>query len=403
MNSLVIKINKQWIFYCVTIIFVIQPKLFTQYTPTVLVYAVGNLVLFVIYISKYFNKLNKIPKIAFLWILFRLYILLLTLIVFHYSSLARWGYLSLQLLVMILLFEHSKTNGQFKQFFSSACFVLSVYLLINAITLIVFPRGIIPDTNVFSNGDGDYYFLGIKVNYTAYVIPAICSGILYYHLSKKIFPIVIVSVLALFNIFYAKISTGIICIIIIALLIVLRKIFNIRINLKVLLVISVVLNFLILNFHIQNYFENIIAEIFHKSSDFTGRVGIWEKAMVILKQEGIIRLFIGNGLVNDGSFVLMGGVYWPPHNQWLSLLYDVGIIGTIFFVYFLSSFDKYKCNSNLRFYMLSLCAAVLIGTVTMQYFSMAPIYFCFLALYYIGEIEDTSLVNKQITRKKTRL
>ena len=399
MNSLVIKINTQCILYCIAFVFVIEPKLFTQYTPTVLLYAAGNLVLFVLYISKYINCINKIPKIAFLWIIFRVYILFMTLASFRFDSIDNWGYLSLQVMIMILMFEHAKNNKQFKLLFASACFVLSVYLLINAITLLTFSRGIITDTNRFASGDNDVYFLGIKVNYTAYVLPAICSAVLYYYLSKNVFPIFVVITLSVFNIFYANISTGIICVVIFILLFVLRKTIKLKVNLKLLLIIALVINFFVINFNIQEYFENFIVNYLHKKPDLTGRTLIWENAKVVLKHEGFVRLFFGNGLINDGSFVLMDGIYWPPHNQWISLLYDTGILGTGFFVFFLSNFDRVKTNSNMRFYTLSLCAAVLVGTVTMQYFNMAAIYFIFIALYYIGEIEDHSIAGEQITTK----
>ena len=295
----------------------------------------------------------------------------------------QWGYISLMVLNIFLIINNAVRVNQQKEFLSAMSSVCIIFLLINAISLLIFENGIIPSTNIYDNGDGDYFFLGIKVAYTTYVIPALAVAGLYSKLFKKKLIIIICIILSVFNIFYANISTGIICLFVIIISNIIQKFSCLKFSIFQCLNISILANIFVVLLKLQVLFSNFIVNVLHKSISLTGRTGIWDAAIEVLKSNGILKLLFGNGIFNGGAFVPIGG-YWPAHNQWLQNLYEAGIVGTVFFIFFLIYLDKEnKSKSFERAYLISLCFAILIGTITMQYFGYAHMYIPFILLYYL--------------------
>ena len=376
-------IMKIWIKYLIWSFLVIQPKLFTKYTSTVLIYSIGNVMLF-IYLAFIKRRNNFQFNLAILiWVIYRIYLLMIMIMNYHIRDIDQWGYMTIMVINIFLIIENSIKYNKQKEFLSAISSVFVIFLFINAISLLVFKRGIIPSNNIYDNGDGNFYFLGIKVSYTTYVIPALAVTGLYYKLFRKRLIFIICIFLSIFNIFYANISTGKVCLLIIIISIIIQKITYFRFSIFKCLVISILANICVVFLNLQVLFSGFITNFLHKSVTLTGRTAIWNVAKEVLKNNGIIKLFFGNGIFNNGAFVPIGG-YWPPHNQWLQNLYEVGIFGTVFFIFFLIYLDKEnKLRCFERAYLVSLCFAILFGTITMQYFDYAHMFIPFILLYYL--------------------
>lgn len=383
------KINKSWIKYFILFLFTIQPNIFTQYRFTVIIYAIANIGIFTVFTIKLKRKKYKISKLLFFWILYRIYILIMMIINDNIKDIDQWGYLSLMVVNLIFIFENSIKRKETYNMLSAGVWLCIIYLGINLYTLVTFPNGIIPSQDLYSNGDGDFYFLGIKIKYTVYIICAIALAWTLYKKYEKKKTMICVLILSILNIFVANISTAIVCLIFFILIHYLEKRNVIKLNMKKILIITIAINIAVIVFNAQTIFSGFIEKILHKNVTLTGRTYIWKSAIDILKSQNIIKLIFGNGIFNNGNFVPFGEYYWAAHNQWLQNIFELGIIGTVIFCYVICYCDNLKKEkTELNKFMLCLCATVMFGTITNQFFGNAPIYIPFIILNYMNVFEQ---------------
>lgn len=391
-ERMILKLRKSkivWLQLFIAFILTIEPKLFTQYTITVLIYAVGNLAMFVIYFYKV-CKGGKISKYLFAWVCLEIYSLLIMIINGNVSDIDQWGYLTLMVCNYILIIEWCVQNNYLKEMLTALSAVCLIFIFINAMSLLLFPNGIIPSKAIYDNGDGDYYFLGIKTAYTSYIFVALAaSGIclMKYRMKKLCILTVAVSV---FNILYANISTGIVCLVALLILILIKKVFKMQITMKFVLAMTIILNVAVVIFGAQYMFSGVIENILHKSMTLTGRTDIWSNALVQIKNQNLIATIFGNGIVNGGSFVEFGNGLWPAHNQWIQNVFEYGIVGTLGLIVFMrNSINKKSVILRTENYLLNIIFVMLIGTITMQYLGYAHVYLLFVLLKHADEIEET--------------
>ena len=131
------KSNVVWLQLFVSFIITIQPKLFTQYTGTVLLYAMGNIAIFAYYFLKMCRD-GKMSKFLFAWISLRLYYLFVMVINGNVSDIDQWGYLTLMVCNYILITEWCIRNNYIKEMLTAISLVCFIFLVINAISLLVF-------------------------------------------------------------------------------------------------------------------------------------------------------------------------------------------------------------------------------------------------------------------------
>ena len=135
-GSMVLKLRKSkivWLQLFIAFILTIEPKLFTQYTITVLIYAVGNLAIFAAYFYKV-CKDGKISKYLFAWICLRLYFLLIMIINGNLSDIDQWGYLTLMVCNYILIIEWCVQNNYLKEMLTALSAVCLIFIFINAVS-----------------------------------------------------------------------------------------------------------------------------------------------------------------------------------------------------------------------------------------------------------------------------
>lgn len=149
-------------------------------------------------------------------------------------------------------------------------------------------------------------------------------------------------------------------------------------------VLIYLLAFYFVNISLSNSnITNFIANIFHKSLNFSGRTYIWEKAIEIISRK---MPWIGYGAYNKE---LLRTIYFLPancHSFLFELIISVGIIGTVLFLYMF--FIAYKrttklgtCGKGLVSCLICYFAIVLsmgIAEATSLYLAN----FMFLAMFY---------------------
>lgn len=385
------KINKNYMLYFIQVMFIIEPKIFTQYTIPTLIYSLANIIIFVVLLLKTNRYNGNVPKVFIFWIMLRVYLLMLMIINSNVNSLLQWGYLSLVVSNIILLINFATLKKEIKELLSAFTNVSIIYLIINLLSLLMFDNGIIPSNNIYDNGDNDIYFLGIKVQYTFYIISTLATAGLEYILYNKKKKFIFAILLSIVLVLYANISTGIICFLFGVILTFVQKKFKLKFSMKKVILFGLFINIAVIFFDIQNLFSYFIVNILHKNVSLTNRTYIWDKAIEIIKNQNILKTLFGNGLINRGAFVPLGTDYWPAHNQLLQLIYDFGIFGTCAFYSWLVSMDLRKKMTKEKNFLLIICATTMLGTVTNTFFNNTPIYVPFIFLYFIERISKNKV------------
>lgn len=344
-----------------------------------------NLLEFMFLCLKLSTQKWKLSKILFVWILLRLYILFIGIINRNMGGILQWGYLSLMVSNLIMIFDF---YGE-KHFFDIVKWIALIsvgFLLLNYLTLLIFPRGIIRSANIYDIADGDFYLLGIKTSFTTFMFPAIVSSGVYYILkrnSRSKFLLAIAILSCLLNALNKSISTALLGILLIIVLLGLTFLLRFKYKGWIILVIALFAHLSIVVFRLQNLFEWLIVDVLGKDLTLSARVYIWDSALNIFINQNIFNIIFGNGLFEQNVFVPYNGAHWQPHNQMLTLLYTSGLIGTLLFGLFILLLLRGNTANKATQFSLIVCTCVLVLSITEVYFDVAVCYVPFLFVYYV--------------------
>ena len=296
--------------------------------------ALTGLIICFIYFRRYILK-NKISGLQKVIILYILIIFISTLlgtgnISSFLKTYLKW--LSISFFTEMLIKEN--LNG-FLNCFSKIIFS---YILINFITFLIFPNGIV-------NMDGmtPVFFLGNDNTTTlTLVLGTLFIIIRSFYFNKKLDFLSILSTI-LVTFMYIKnwsVTSLISMFILIFFLIFLYK-KNIKtsiFNYKNYIILGIILFLLIVIFRVQNNFQDIIEIIFKKSADFTGRTQIWDRTIEFIKQKPILGLGVDEFEIRLNKI----GIF-HAHCLYLNILLESGILGFIsFYNIFISINNKIK-------------------------------------------------------------
>ena len=374
-----------WLYAFIAFAFIIEPKLFTQYRATVLIFAAGNIGVFAF--TLFFLR-KKISPYLICWVIYRSYVFAVMMINGNLDDVDQWGYLSLMVANLILVSEYYTKQGKLDDMLSAGAWVCIIYLAINAVTLLIYENGIITSTEKYTHGDGDYFFLGIKTAFTLYVFAALSFSGLYAYRKRKLLPFVLASALSLFNVIFKNISTGKICLAVFVISLFVGYTFKIKIPVKIILSICFLMSIAVVLFGVQNYFESFIVEVLNKRTDLTGRTEIWQNAIEQIYNGSLLNFVFGSGIVNNGSFVLVGAKYWPAHNQWIQTVFEEGVVGTLILMFYLSQSDRFHGVKRFEtIFLTCMIFSIFVGNITMRYMGNPQCYVPFVLLYCLGKYE----------------
>jgi len=389
-----IYINRQSLIYILYFLFIIEPRIFTQYKITTLIFAGANVLIFVnLFLHLIKRKKTKLKNTLFVWIVFCVYSLLAKIISGDLSFLTTWGYLSILVSNIIMIFDDSIYRKDINILLKSILIVGILYLGINVLTFIIYDRGIIR-SNFFDTKENDWYFLGIKVAYTDYVFAFFSCGFSYFYLTKKRVLFLIIVILCALNIFIPKISTSIIAFFLIFILFFLvNRTPKLNFKMWYILAFTVILNFLFVFCNASSLFGSFF-NIFGKDSTMSSRTIIWTEAKEVLFKNPL-RLFCGYGSLNDGNWVPHANGLWNSHNFLLQNLHEIGIVGIFILFYFINYITNSETISKkikkLNNYLLAMCFVISITSITNGMLNTCYGFIPFLLIKYINCYYSSSI------------
>lgn len=198
--------------------------------------------------------------------------------------------------------------------------LIFIELTINLICLIVFPEGLWRTYSIYGD-EAVYSFLGLDNQVTPiFIVSELVIFIRLYFDDFKIsiFSVIYVVVLA-GNILLTGSATGIMGCVIVPLMLILGVRYRKFINIKTVLIVVISVFVLVVLLRLQNIFAFIIEGLFNKDLTLTNRIGIWDKALEMIKQKPLIGYGCGTlaTIIGDRN----------AHDFYLQIVLQTGLIG----------------------------------------------------------------------------
>ncbi len=281
-----------------------------------------------------------------------------------------------------------------EKFLNSLSRILFSYIVLDFITMILFPQGIF-------NPDGftPVFFLGNDNTTTIMVTLGILfiwfRAVFYKNRLDKmsIISLVLALIIYLKN-WSVTALIGVFMVIIYLIFLYKRnkngKLFNYRNY----VIFGIILFLLIVVFRIQNNFQVFIEGFLHKSVTFTGRTQIWDNCFYYIKNNLILGLGVQEFEVR-GKLISI----FHAHCTYLNVLLEGGILGFILFfnifMVVLKKIKKIKANELLNILSFGIFIYLFVGIVEV-YQDSQMLYIFLVMLYYFEEI------NKQRNERNER-
>lgn len=316
---------------------------------------------------------NKYISKIILYILLYFLILLVPTILYNFSNLENYVKLLIPTLGLSIVFDYG-LKYKTKSFLISNKILLLLLLIINFITIIIYPNGMYIGVG---SGYADNWFLGYRNNHILYVLPYVIISITLSIFSKdKISKMAMIdTVFGLVSLIIARSSTSIVGLFLLLLYIALEKYIskNSLLNIKNYIITYTILFFSIIIFRIQYLFKFLIVDILGKDITFTNRVYIWDYVLKFIKSKPIL----GYGYELGEKRYLKTELYrsYHAHNQILEIIYKSGFVGFMFFILiFIDIFKKIyklketKIASFFSFSVFTLLIMMLTEAYSFEYF-----------------------------------
>lgn len=216
--------------------------------------------------------------------------------------------------------------------------LLWLYLIINIITVIIFPNGITQT----GNSNAAVYFLGQPTRYAYFYLPALLFCCLedeykYGHLSRNTLVLYIICLITLIQAWTVGSSLTMIF------LGVWFFFHDIKLfNNAVYFVCQIGAHIGLVYYSIQDVFSTFITVYLHKDMTLSSRTQIWQHALNEIGQSPLW----GVGVLDNESVRRMFG-FVHPHNHLLQITFQCGYVGLIIFlVLIFISYKKISCCKN---------------------------------------------------------
>ena len=189
--------------------------------------------------------------------------------------------------------------------------------------------GVLYNTTLMS--DAAVFFLGIRtrINDLAYVGIVFALMIPLIYCRGRIWP-ALGTASAVYFIVVQKVSTGYICIPLLALFIVLslKKTRLMTDNAKRIYLMIILINILVISGGILSRFGWFFSDILGEDATLTGRTNIWSSVLSTMPGNWIL----GHGIGSARSFMVVTNYTTATHSQLLNELYNGGIVGVVLFI-----------------------------------------------------------------------
>ncbi|MDB2119320.1 MULTISPECIES: O-antigen ligase family protein [Clostridium] len=283
--------------------------------------------MFIVLVILYLKKRIIISKPGKIILLYLFFILILG--IFN-------KYFSLDILLSIficLLFEYGLKEK--KNYFLEGLYkILEILIYVNLLSVIIFPNGMYEYAGYSAN-----WLLGYKNPMIRIFLPACAIGLLisykkYGKFNMRSLSLVVASII---TVILVDSSTGIMGLVIFIgiLLVTKMKFFSKYITLFRAFVTYIIVNFFVITGLAERYIGFLIEGILHRSMTFTGRTTTWQNALEIINKN----IWSGIGDYSpEMMLTAIGGTH--PHNYFLYILLQSGIIGVLILLFITKVTDK---------------------------------------------------------------
>lgn len=241
--------------------------------------------------------------------------------------------------------------------------VFDIFVYINLITMLIFPKGLYVITNE------PHWFLGYKNIMSRIMLPIICLALIraYYFFGKLKINTIILLICVVITLILAGSATALVGFSVFALFL-----FFFHHKTKKLpgfftllsgLIVTVTAFLLLFLFNFQKYFSFLIESILGKDLTLTNRVAVWQMALEKISYKP----FLGYGYLSSSEYVEMFGraTYTHPHNYFLYIFMTGGILlAAILFIGFFNANKTLKSSIDTiysKIIMFTLIAFLVMG------------------------------------------
>lgn len=355
---------------------VLMPEICTQIKPLFYFFSLCAIWIFVKYLY-FFVRNNTLPSHILLWLLSCSYLLIIMILNGNISDIDQWGKMTIYVSDLMLLLDYYCKKGKTKDLLSAVTMLGVIMLSINVVSFIIFPSGLIHTVG------GDYYFLGTRNHLLKYSLAFLSASGLQYIYYKKKEGLTLIVLLSISQFIYFQISTAITCAVLLLGLFLLKNILKDKLNMKMVLIITTILSIAFVFFNAANFFSWFIINFLHKDVGLNSRSLIWAEAIRIIFSDKA-KLFLGNGIYNNGNFISLYGLDWPAHNQLLEWLFEYGIVGTGLLYLFYSNLDKKIKWGNDYLLIIAICFTIFVASISSGPLSGAPGYMALCLLPHLN-------------------
>lgn len=373
-------LNKNKCILYVIFLIILEPPIFYHYKIHI-VYKAFQVLLMLLsgyfMISKKIYK-NKVIFFLILYIFWNIFTTLLLNPTYVIKRIFDMLYLISNPVIVFYFIE----KGNYKIIVRVLSNILAVYSIINTITYILYPNGIIYDTLARRN----FYFLGMDNQFCWFMIPAIVILFIDIYVNKRkiVFPL-IVCCMNLYIVFLAWSATAVVICFITVLLCLINYVFSIdskilKNGLQMLFVISFIFFNVIQNLNI-GFIDEFITKFLGKTLTFSGRTELWKQAISMIEQSPII----GYGAHENGAVLFENSI--ATHNIILQIAVESGILAVIllFYIFKISS----KSTGNLKLinqYYIAIFS--IMSSMLMEVYDLNFLMIFLILLYNVTKLMD---------------
>lgn len=343
-----IKVEKTTLLYTVFVLILVEPNYFKVVTLINRGYTIGRIIVTIYILLCLIKMCGKIVQNKMITFFILIYAPLFISTVGHINRINDWYRNNISSILLsaliVIAFSNNRVNNILR-----ALNNLDLYLLINLVTIILFPNGLYK-TELYT----ECWFLGYKNPQIRMVLPIMTFSILYsyfryekLHLRAQID----IFVAALTTIMVGS-STGIVGLALCLLLLVvltnrsllanfIKKVLNYK---SIALIVGSIFIFVIWQGSRDNEIILYVANFFNKGISFFTRVDFWNKTVQLIMNSSIW----GYGYLTSADFELMIGNPYAahPHNYFLYVLCCGGIISFVCILFVIWRILKLAYNNK---------------------------------------------------------
>ena len=260
-----------------------------------------------------------------------------------------------------------------------------ILVYMNFLTVFLFPQGL------YNQGPGrDYWFLG-QVNQTVlYIIPAILLELLYsrYVRNKRTpgiraWGMILAGSITLLRVWSA---TALVGMLIFGGLICWGLFYRRAVKVNVGAELSIVTFLAFVVFRLQNYFSFFIVNVLHRNLSFSTRTEIWDSAFGYISK----KLLLGYGMESIEQATERFG-YMTPHNRYLYLCYQGGIVMLIMFFLFLAGGNRIlrKAEKTKAAVYISACVCAFLVMMQFESYNTPLFYVPFILMFHAEKFSES--------------